>query len=455
MKEYPTKERATFGSKLGVIFATVGSAVGLGNIWRFPYETGQQGGAAFLLIYLGCVLILGIPLVIAEFYLGRRSKANPVGAFLFLAPKTKWYLVGLMGVFSGVMIMGFYSVVSGWTFDYIYQSLIGSLSEKSPEKFQQDFSNFCTNPYKPILWVIIFMIITHFIIVSGVKKGIERSSKVMMPLLFFIIIIMCIRSLTLPNAAKGLEFLFRPDFSKINSNVILGAMGQAFFSLSLGMGCLITYSSYFGSNVNLPKTAITVGILDTLVAVLAGIMIFPAVFSFGISPTQGPELVFITLPNVFQSMPLGYIWSLLFFILLGIAALTSAISLHEVTTAYVIEQYKLTRSSATLFVTITLIILGMICSLSLGIWNEFKIAGMNIFNLFDFISAKILLPLGGFWISIFVGWIIPSKDLRFELTNRGSLKFYGFTIYRFILRYFAPIAIALIFFNELGLISFS
>lgn len=454
MKEHSTKERATFGSKLGVIFASVGSAVGLGNIWRFPYETGQHGGAAFILIYIGCVLALGIPLVIVEFYLGRRSKANPVGAFLFLAPKTKWYLVGLMGVLSGIMIMGFYSVVSGWTCDYIYQSLTGSLSGKSPEMFQQDFTAFCTNPYKPILWTIIFMAVTHFIIVSGVKKGIERSSKIMMPLLFFIIIVMCVRSLTLPGGEKGLEFLFRPDFSKINSNVILGAMGQAFFSLSLGMGCLITYSSYFGANVNLPKTAITVGILDTLVATLAGIMIFPAVFSFGISPTQGPELVFITLPNVFQSMPLGYIWSLLFFILLGIAALTSAISLHEVTTAFVIEQYKLTRSSATLFVTITLVILGMICSLSLGVWSKFTIGGMNIFDLFDFISAKILLPLGGFWMSIFVGWVIPAKDLKSELTNKGTLKFYGFNIYRFILRYFAPIAIGLIFFNELGMLSF-
>ncbi|MDD6210092.1 MAG: sodium-dependent transporter [Bacteroidales bacterium] len=455
MGKSQNKERATFGSKLGVIFASVGSAVGLGNIWRFPYETGQQGGAAFILVYLICVLILGIPLVMAEFYLGRRSHANPVGAFRGLAPNTKWYLVGLMGVFSGVMIMGFYSVVSGWTFDYIFQALTGSLSDKTPEVFQKDFTAFSTNIYKPIIWVVIFMIITHVVIISGVKKGIERSAKIMMPMLFLIIVIMCIRSVTLPGGEKGLQFLFHPDFSKINSNVILGAMGQAFFSLSLGMGCLITYSSYFGPNVNLGKTAVTVALLDTMVAILAGVMIFPAVFSFGISPTQGPELVFITLPNVFQSMSFGYLWALLFFLLLGIAALTSAISLHEVTTSYMIEEYGLTRSAATSFVTITLIILGMICSLSVGAWSKFTIAGMNIFNLFDFISAKILLPLGGLWISIFVGWIVPYNDLKSELTNKGTLKFYGFNFYRFILRYFAPIAIILIFFNELGLISLS
>ena len=448
------EQRATFGSKLGVIFASVGSAVGIGNIWRFPYEAGRNGGAAFILICLFCVLLLGVPLLMAEFYIGRKAGANAAGAFRKLAPGSYWFLVGLMGVATGVIIMGFYSVVSGWTFEYIFKALSNSFSDKIPEEYAHDFVNFKTNIWRPVICLVSFMLVTHVIILSGIKKGIERSAKVMMPALFFIMIVLCVRSITLPGGFAGLEFLFKPDFSKIGSSVVLNAMGQAFFSLSLGMGCMITYSSYFDVKINLGKTAFTVALLDTLVAILAGVMIFPAVFSFSISPSQGPELVFVTLPNVFQSMSFSALWALLFFVLLALAALTSAISLHEVTTAYIIEEFHLSRLSAARFVTLTLIVLGIICSLSLGVWSEYKIAGKTFFDLFDYVATKILLPLGGFWMSIFVGWVVKPGNLKEELTNKGALKFRWFKLYRIILRYFAPLVIVLIFFYELGLLSF-
>jgi NSS family neurotransmitter:Na+ symporter len=327
------QNRATFGSKLGVIMATVGCAVGLGNIWRFPYMIGQNGGAAFLAIYIICIILLGLPVMLSEFFIGRYTRKNAAGAFKVLAPGTKWSLIGYNGVLASFLILGFYSVVAGWTLEYIMQAVTGSLSDKAPEAFAQDFKLFSTEIFRPILWTVTFIGLTHFIVVSGVKEGIERTSKVMMPILFLILLALCIRSVTLPNASEGLYFLFKPDFSKITSAVVLSAMGQAFFSLSIGMGCLITYSSYFSKDTKMQITALQVTILDTLVAVMAGIMIFPAVFSFGIAPTAGPELVFITLPNVFQQLPMGAIWSLVFFLLLALAALTSTISLHEVATS--------------------------------------------------------------------------------------------------------------------------
>ena len=295
--------RATFGSKLGVIMATVGCAVGLGNIWRFPYMLGENGGAAFLAVYILCIILLGLPVMLTEFFIGRHSKRNAAGAFKLMAPGTKWSFIGYNGVLASFLILGFYSVVSGWTLEYMFQAVTGSLSNKSPEAFTQDFALFSSGIFRPIFWTIAFIGMTHFIIVSGVKDGIEKTSKIMMPLLFIILFALCIRSVTLPNAEKGLDFLFKPDFSKLTSAVVLSAMGQAFFSLSIGMGCLITYSSYFDNKTNMQNTALQVTILDTLVAVLAGVMIFPAVFSFGIAPTAGPELVFITLPNVFQQLP--------------------------------------------------------------------------------------------------------------------------------------------------------
>lgn len=444
--------RVTFGSKIGVILATVGCAVGLGNIWRFPYMLGSNGGAAFLLVYLLCILLLGLPVMITEFFIGRHTNRNAAGAFKELAPGTKWSLIGYNGVLAAFLILGFYSVVAGWTLEYVLQAFSGSLSDKTATDFATDFSNFSTGLIRPIIWTVTFIVLTHVIIISGVKSGIERASKIMMPLLFLFLLILAIRSVTLPNASEGLTFLFQPDFSKINSSVILSAMGQAFFSLSIGMGCLITYASYFKKETNLQTTALQVTILDTLVALLAGIMIFPAVFSFGITPTAGPELVFITLPNVFAQLPMGSVWSAIFFILLALAALTSTISMHEVATAYVHEEHKMSRNKAAWVVSAGAIILGILSSLSFGVLKDFTIGGMIFFDFLDYLTAKIMLPLGGMLICIFAGTRVERKVIKAELTNEGTIPFYFFNTYAFFMKYVAPIAIGLIFLHELGLI---
>lgn len=446
-------KRATFGSKIGVILATVGCAVGLGNIWRFPYMLGENGGAAFLLVYISCILFLGIPVMITEFFIGRYSRKNAAGAFKVMAPGTKWSVIGYNGVTAAFLILGYYAVVSGWTLEYIVQAFSGSLEGKNATDFADEFTAFSTGVFRPILWTVVFIALTHIIIISGVKEGIERASKVMMPVLFLILIALCIRSATLPGASEGLSFLFNPDFSKINSSVVLSAMGQAFFSLSIGMGCLITYASYFGKQTNLQTTALQVTILDTLVAVLAGVMIFPAVFSFGIEPTTGPELVFITLPNVFEQLPFGNIWSFVFFVLLALAALTSTISLHEVSTAYVHEEYHVSRKKAAVIVSIGVTILGILSSLSMGLLKSYTLFGLNFFNLLDFVTAKIMLPLGGMMICIFTAKRVDKLLLKEEVTNHGTIRFYFFNTYAFFVKYIAPIAIGLIFLNELGLLN--
>ena len=451
------KERGNFGSKLGVILASAGSAVGLGNIWRFPYETGNHGGAAFILIYLGCILLLGLPIMIAEFLIGRHSQANTARAYQILAPGTQWRWVGRMGVLAGFLILGYYSVVAGWTLEYIFEAVSNSFAGKTPAEFISSFQSFSSNPWRPALWLTLFLLATHFIIVKGVEKGIEKSSKIMMPTLFIIILILVGCSVTLPGAGKGIEFLLKPDFSKVDGNVFLGAMGQAFFSLSLGMGCLCTYASYFSKNTNLTRTAFSVGTIDTFVAVLAGFIIFPAAFSVGIQPDAGPSLIFITLPNVFQQafsgIPiLAYIFSVMFYVLLALAALTSTISLHEVVTAYLHEEFNFTRGKAARLVTTGCILLGILCSLSLGVTKEFTIFGLGMFDLFDFVTAKLMLPLGGLLISIFTGWYLDKKLVWSEITNNGTLKVPTYKLIIFILKYVAPIAISVIFINELGLL---
>ncbi len=451
-------DRVNFGSKLGVILASAGSAVGLGNIWRFPYEAGQHGGAAFILIYLVCVFVLGMPIMISEFLIGRRSRANTAGAYKVLAPHSPWRWVGFMGVLAGFLILSYYSVVAGWTLEYILEAGVNGFAHKSATDFKSAFIAFSQNPVRPLVWLIGFLLMTHYVIVKGVKKGIERFSKVMMPLLFILILILVFCSLSLPGSNKGVEFLLHPDFSKVNSEVFLGAMGQAFFSLSLGMGCLCTYASYFSKDTNLSRTAFSVGVIDTFIAILAGLIIFPAAFSVGISPDAGPSLIFITLPNVFQQAFIGapvlsYIFSLMFYILLALAALTSTISMHEVVTAFIHEEFDISRTAAARWVTGGCIVLGIFCSLSLGILQHIKLFGLGFFDLFDFVTAKIMLPLGGMFISLFTGWYLDRKLVEDEVTNGGTLKVPFLKLYIFILKYIAPIAIALIFINELGLLS--
>lgn len=449
--------RANFGSKLGVILASAGSAVGLGNIWRFPFETGNHGGAAFILIYLGCVLFFGIPIMVAEFSIGRHSRANTAGAYQKLAPGTHWRWVGRMGVLAGFLILGYYSVVAGWTLEYIVQAGTNAFAGQSANDFIASFNGFIAHPWRPALWMVVFMLMTHFIIVKGVEKGIEKSAKIMMPMLFLVLIVLAVCSVSLPGARAGIEFLLKPDFSKVDGNVLLGAMGQAFFSLSLGMGCLCTYASYFRNDTNLPKTALNVGWIDTMVAILAGFIIFPAAFSVGIQPDAGPSLLFITLPNVFQqafgNLPwLAVILSIMFYVLLALAALTSTISLHEVVTAYLHEEFNLTRGRAAKLVTAGCTFLGVLCSLSLGVGKELTVFGLTLFDLFDFLTAKIMLPLGGFFIAIFTGWYLDKRIVWEEVSNNGTLPKVVYRIWLFLLKYIAPIGIGFIFINELGLL---
>ena len=450
-------DRVSFGSKLGAILAAAGSAVGLGNIWRFPYEAGNHGGAAFILVYLGCVLVLGLPIMIAEFTVGRRSKASTGKAYTVLAPGTQWKWLGLLGVLAGLLILGYYSVVAGWTLEYILASVTAGFADKGPEGFVESFQSFSQDPIRPVIWLLAFLFFTHYIVVKGVKDGIEKSSKIFMPVLFILITVLAICSISLPGSGKGLEFLFKPDFSKVNADVFLGAMGQAFFSLSLGMGCLSTYASYFSSDTKMGKSALSVGVIDTMVAILAGVIIFPAAFSVGIQPDAGPSLIFITLPNVFQQafggIPfLATLFSLAFYVLLALAALTSTISMHEVVTAYLNEQFGWKRGRAAIWVTAFCAITGILSSLSLGVWDA-KFFSLSFFDLLDFVTAKLMLPFGGLLVAVFVGWYLKRSVSFEELTNYGKDKVPYFSIYMFILKFVAPVAIALIFINELGILS--
>ena len=451
--------RENFGSKLGAVLAAAGSAVGLGNIWRFPIETGQNGGAAFIIIYVACVLLLGIPIMMSEFFIGRHTQTNTAGAYRKLAPGTPWKWVGRLGVLSGFVILSYYSVVAGWTAEYTTLAIGNYFDGKGASDFPNIFSTFVSNPWKSVLWMLAFMIATHIIVVRGVKGGIEKFSKVMMPALFIILIVLAVCSVMLPGASQGLEFLLKPDFSKITGSVWLSAMGQAFFSLSLGLGCLCTYGSYFRSDTNIGKTALNVALIDTFVAIMSGFIIFPAVFNAGYAISSndiGPSLLFITMPNVFQqafgSIPaLSYGVSVLFYFLLVVAALTSTISMHEVVTAYVSEEFNMSRRKAATIVTIACTMVGIVCALSFGPFNGVKLFGMSIFDLFDYVSSNIFLPVGGMFIAIFTGWYLDKKLIRDEITNYGSLRVPYLRFVIFVLRYLAPVAIAIILLNQLGL----
>ena len=449
-------ERANFGSKLGVILATAGSAVGLGNVWRFPYMAGENGGAVFIIIYVVCVVMLGIPCMVSEFIVGRHGQANTARAYRKLAGRTPWAVIGYMGVLTGFLITGYYAVVSGWCLQYVWASLIGHL-QGDPEYFRTYFAELSADPVKPVLWTVIILGITYLIIEHGVRDGIERASKLLMPTLFILLLIIVVASCLLPGATKGIEFLFKPDFSKINSDVFLGALGQSFYSLSIAMGCLCTYASYFSRHTNLTQSAVQIAVIDCVVAILAGLMIFPAAFSVGVNPDSGPSLIFITLPNVFQqafaAVPLvGYVVSLLFFVLLSLAALTSLMSLHEVSTAFFQEELHLTRKKAALIVTVTTSVIGAFCSLSLGAVESLSWIGKTLFDWFDFITGQIFLPVVGFLTCIFIGWFVDHKIVREEYTNWGTLSGVNFHLYLFLVKYVCPLAILFIFLHQFHLI---
>lgn len=454
--------RENFGSKLGAILAAAGSAVGLGNVWRFPIETGQHGGAAFICIYILCIIILGIPIMMGEFLIGRHTHSNTARAYQRLAPGTQWKWVGRLGVFTGTFILCYYCVIGGWTLHYTTLAATNTFDGVPPAEFQDIFALFVSNPWMPTVWLIIFMLMTHVVVSRGIQHGIERFSKIIMPMLFILVVVLVICSVCLPGASNGIEFLLKPDFSKVTGKVLLGAMGQAFFSLSLGMGCLCTYASYFNHHTNLGRTAVNVCVIDTIVAIMAGFIIFPSVFNIGVDADHlqaGPSLLFISLPNVFQksfgAVPfLAILFSTAFYFLIFIAALTSAISLHEVTTAFIVEEMKLKRRWAALIVTGICSAVGVVCSLSFGPLKDMLIFDMSIFDFFDYISGNIFLPVAGMLISIFVGWYLDRHILIEEFSNNGELRARYIPIIVFILRYIAPVAIGLVLLNQIGVFSF-
>ena len=449
------EKRGSFGSKIGIILATAGSAVGLGNVWRFPYMTGENGGAAFILVYILFIFLLGLPGMVNEFIIGRHSASNAARAYHKMSRGRPWRGVGLLGILCSTIILGFYSVVAGWCLQYLYASIAGQLSGDA-DYVRSYFQEFSSSILRPILWSVGFVLLTHLVIIRGVKKGIERISKLLMPTLFVLLIILVIASCMLPGAMAGVEFLFKPDFSKITSDVILAALGQSFFSLSLGTACLCTYASYFGRETNLLKSAVQISIIDTIIAILAGLMIFPAAFSVGVSPDSGPSLVFITLPNVFQqafaSMPIvGYVISILFYALLAVAALTSTISMHEIGTAYFHEELKRPRVQAAWIVTVGACVIGMLSSMSCGACN-LRLLGMSLMDFFDCITAQYMMPIGALLTSLYIGWGARTAVVNREFTNCGTVYRRLFPVYLFIVRFICPILIAIVFLNQLGVI---
>ena len=397
--------REKWGSKLGFILAASGSAVGIGNIWKYPHMAGQNGGAAFTLIYLICIFVVGLSIVIGEFALGRKTQLSPVGAYLTIAPKSLWKWVGFLGVASAYVILSFYGVVGGWIMNYAFLSIKGDfyLLSGNPEASSQLFNSFITSTWSPLFWQLLFMFICIYVIVNGVKGGIEKWSKIMMPTIIIILVVLAIRGLSLPNGLTGLTFLFKPKFGDLSATAIVLALGHSFFTLSLGMGTMITYGSYLKKNENLLSSALWVIGLDTIIALIAGVAIFSTVFALGADPAEGAGLIFVVLPSVFPEMPGGQIWGTLFFLILFMAALTSAISILEVVTAYFIDQKGWSRSRATIIFGGTITIVGVFCSLSLGDnLNITWFLDMSFFDFMDYLSSKYMLPIGGMLMAIFI-----------------------------------------------------
>lgn len=449
------QKREGFSSSIGVIAAVLGSAVGLGNIWKFPYVTGANGGAAFILVYLLCLALVGVPVMLSEHLIGRHTKANAVGAFKVLQPRRPWYLVGGAGVLSAFLIMAFYTTVAGWVYAYIFKAAGGALLSAKPEETTLVFNTLVSGVGEPLFWQIFVLLVIGTIIMAGVTKGIERVTKVLMPLLFILLVIIDIRSLTLPGAGEGLSFLFKPDFSKITIGVILAALGLAFFKLSVGMGAMITYGSYVNKSENLPKMAIKVALADTLVSLMAGIAIFPAVFAFGFKPNAGPSLLFITIPTVFNSMPFGRVFMSLFFVLTAIAATGAMLSLLEVPVAYLTEQYQWTRRKATMVTILGIGLLGSTATLSNSLFAKVTVFGKTFFDFYDFSTSNILLPVGGIFIALFVGWQWGYVNVKREMSNEGQLTNDRLVrIFMFLVEYIVPFAIALVLLAGLNIIHF-
>ncbi|KAB2952389.1 sodium-dependent transporter [Heliorestis acidaminivorans] len=429
--------REQWASRFGFILAAAGSAVGLGNIWRFSYVAGDQGGAAFVLIYLIAIILIGYPLMVTEIAIGRKTQQSPIGAFKSLAPDTPWWLTGALGVLAAFVILSFYSVVAGWSLAYTFKAIGGFVPGLDYETI---FVEHITDVFAPIFWHALFMILTLLVITAGVVKGIQRWAKILMPMLFVILIALVLRGLTLEGASAGVSFYLSPDFGEITGETFLTALGQAFFTLSLGMGVLITYGSYLPKRENVSDSAGWVIGMDTMVALLAGFAIFPAVFSLGFDPAGGVGLAFITLPAVFAEMPWGGFFGFLFFLLLSIAALTSAFSLLEVVVAWLIDEKGWDRIKASLLVGFIIFLLGLPPTLGYSLLSHVNILGMDILDTYDFISGNILLPLGGLLTSIFAGYVWKSKNVIAEANNPKGKIIFG-EWYGYIIQYLLPLAI--------------
>ncbi len=454
------EKREHWKSHMGFVLAAAGSAIGLGNIWRFPYIAGENGGAAFVLLYLICIVLVGLPVMLCEFVVGRSTEKDPVGAYSDLSRRNVfWRLVGFMGVASGFLILSYYSVVGGWTLAYILEGATGRFSQlSSPDLAWGNFLKFTGHPYWPIVFHGFFIALCVGTVHSGVRKGIERWCDILMPALFVLLLILIVRAVTLPGARAGVAFLLKPDFSKITTQAFLVALGHAFFSLSLGMGAMITYGSYVEKKENLWKATAWVAGLDTMVALLAGLAIFPAVFAIGFDPAVGPGLIFKVLPAVFARMPGGaYLWGTLFFVLLAIAALTSGFSLLEVVTAYFVDEKGYPRHKVSIIAGIAIFLLGIPCALSFGPMQDVKFFNRTVFDSLDFLTSNILLPLGGLLICIFAGWVWGVKP-ALEEANAGAegmrCKAVLGAAWKFLVRYVSPVAVVLVFLFSLGLISF-
>ncbi|MCT4594007.1 MAG: sodium-dependent transporter [Anaeromicrobium sp.] len=437
------EKRENWGSKIGFIMAAAGSAVGLGNIWKFPFTAGQNGGGAFVLVYLIFVALIGFSVMLTEFAVGRRRQLAAVGAFKSV--DKRWTFAGVLGVLSGFLIMGFYPVVGGWALAYVFKVAGGLLN--NPGAIGDSFGAFITNPSAPLMWMVLYLILNVVIVVKGISSGIEKAGKVLMPLLFGILIVIAIKGLTLPGAMAGMEFLFKPDFSKLNGSVVLAALGQAFFSLSLGMGCMITYGSYLSKSENLVQNAAIVTAMDTAVALLAGIAMFPAMFAFGMEPAAGPGLVFVVVPTLFAEMgAMGSVFALMFFVALTVAALTSSVSLLEVVVAFLIDEKQFSRKKAVFSSSTVMVLLCILASLSLGGVGP-KLFGTGAFDIFDLLTDKIFLAIGGMLLCIFAGWRLKKEDLYDEVTNKGTVEFGLFGAWYGLIKFVIPITIAVVAFN--------
>ena len=451
------EKREHWGSKFGFILAAAGSAIGLGNIWKFPYIAGENGGAAFVFIYLICIALIGLPVLMAEVLMGRTTQRNPVGAFKKLSGKPFWVAVGSLGVIAGFVILSFYTVIAGWAIGYIVEALKGSFSQFSDPAVS---SAYFEARVGDVNWIVgyhtLFSILTMWVVYAGINKGIEQGSKIMMPILFFLLIILVIRGITLPGAEKGLNFLWSPDWSKITGQSVLIALGHAFFTISLGMGAMMTYGSYLSEKDHIPSAALQIVFLDTLIALLAGIAIFSSVFAMGQDPAAGPGLIFHTLPVVFAKMPGGAIWAVLFFLLLTLAALTSAISLLEVVVAYFVDERRWKRHNAVLVFGCIVLLIGIPSALSFNVMKEVHFFGKTWFDNADYLASNILLPGGGLFIAIFVGWIWEFDKVLIELKKGSESLFDTYPIiikgWRIFLRYLSPVMILIVFLHSVNLL---